>query len=158
MRIDFGGVNRPSKGLLPESWYEAEVRTVQPKQASTGQDYWRVEFEVVAGDHSGTRVFDSLFFTEKAFPRLKLALSAFGLPHEGVVDIAPEDLVGRHACIEVTSKEGTDQKVRNVVTFEGYRPATAARQKQTVPVTPSGRSPGPSRGVKAPPDEEDAPF
>lgn len=159
MKIDFRGVNRSSKELLPDGWYEAEVRTVRPKQASTGPEYWRVEFEVVAGDHSGARVFDSIFFTEKALPRLKVALSSLGLPHEGVVDVAPEDLIGRHACIEVASKEGADQKVRNVVTFEGFRPATTRPQARTASKTPSVRPPersGSTSASAAP--EADVPF
>ena len=84
---------------------------------------------------------------------MKLALSALGLPHEGAVDIAPEDLVGRHALIEVTSKEGTDQKVRNVVTFEGYRAITETPRAET-----GAGSPEPPPTAKAHEPEEDVPF
>ena len=153
MRIDFRGVSRPTKGLLPDGWYKAAVRAVEPKQASSGRDYWRLEFEIVAGDYSGTHVFDNLFFSEKALPRLKLALSALGLPHEGAVDVAPEDLVGRHALIEVTSKEGTDQKVRNVVTFDGYRAIPETPRAGTGP-----RSPELPPSAKAEEPEEHDPF
>ena len=68
MRIDFRGVSQSSKGLLPDGWYEGAVRSVEPKQASSGRDYWRVEFEVVAGDYSGTHVLTISSSPRRHFP------------------------------------------------------------------------------------------
>jgi hypothetical protein len=154
MRIDFRGVNPSQKGLLPDGWYHVEVKSVQPKQASSGLEYWRVEFLVRDGGHAGARVFDNLFFSEKALPRLKIALSGLGLPHDGVVEVVSEDLVGRRAWIEVKSQEGTDRKVRNVVTFGGYKP-----DAQTTPgeSTAGSQVPAGSVQAQASPDEE-VPF
>jgi len=84
---------------------------------------------------------------------LKLALSALGLPHEGLVDIAPEELIDRRCWIEVKSEVGSDQKVRNVITFEGYRASTEPPQARTAP-----GSPEPPRRANAPEAEGDVPF
>ena len=154
MRINFSGVNSAAgNGPIPPGEYLVKVARVKEKQSRDGKAYWNLGLEVLQDAFAGRFVFDKLFFTPQALPRLKIILGALGIAVDGDLDVEPDDLLNRRAFVRVEhdqySKDGAIQQ-GNKVTYDGYRAV-----KEPTPPAPSA-SPSPSQRDQPP--VEGVPF
>ena len=117
--------------ILEPGTYPVRVVDCEMKFADSGKKQWIVRMMVTEGIHTKKRIIDSLFFTEKALPRLRFVLDRFGVTEfganmDGVDDDYPEVLIGREAYCTVTLEEyinrDNQKTTRNKVDFRGYSP------------------------------------
>ncbi|MEX1024570.1 MAG: DUF669 domain-containing protein [Planctomycetota bacterium] len=128
MEVDFSHVSDvESFASVPEGVYVCAIREVREGRTREGDPRWWFRLEVVEGDHAGrTAAWDGLSFSERGMARVKAVLGRLGLQTEGVVELAPEDLVGRSARVELVLEEREDQLsgrrvVRLRVPYLGYQ-------------------------------------
>ncbi|RPH47036.1 MAG: DUF669 domain-containing protein [Planctomycetota bacterium] len=126
--IDFSQV--PDAGEytpIPEGRYLAEVESVEEDVNKNGDDVLKLRLRVIEGEHAGAAIFDRLFFTPRALPRVKAVLKALGIEPSGSIEVTPELLQGRKCVIDVLIEsyqktDGSEGK-SNVVPFAGYHRA-----------------------------------
>lgn len=132
MEYDFSQVDDDEGGrftAVPPGIYEVRVVDVRESPGRNGTPHWGLQLEVCEGDFAGkTAAWDWLIWSERAAPRVKRALRAFGIDTSGTVRLDPHDLVGCRARIEVVVEEREDPRsgkifVRNRVPYDGYEPA-----------------------------------
>jgi len=114
---------------LPEGDYPVMVSDVTTRFTETGDEQWKLDLEVLSGPHQGKIIKDSLFFTEKAFGRVKLVFSRLGIKLTGTMQPEPHQIKGKKAIVTVTieSREHKGQTYKNnKVTFAGYSPYNGA--------------------------------
>lgn len=118
-------------GALPEGKYKCVVEQSTSKLTASGMGYIELKMTVEAGEHAGKNIFDRLFGTEKALPRLKFVCEHFGFNMStGRVKIVPEMFVGKKAIVEVVHEEYEAQdgsmKKRSTIPYAGYERYTNA--------------------------------
>ena len=135
MQYDFSTVaNMVSYASVPEGHYLCRVEELREGLARDGSPRWSLRLEVGEGDHAGrTAAWDSISWSERGIHRVKLVLDSLGVETEGVVEIAPDDLVDLRACVQVVPEEREDplsgrREVRNRVPYDGYVPAERWRE------------------------------
>ena len=135
MQYDFSTVaNMVSYASVPEGHYLCRVEEVREGVARDGSPRWSLRLEVAEGDHAGrTAAWDSITWSERGIHRVKLVLDSLGVETEGVVEIAPDDLVDLRACVQVVPEEREDplsgrRELRNRVPYDGYGPAERWRE------------------------------
>jgi hypothetical protein len=135
MQYDFSTVaNMVSYASVPEGRYLCRVEEVREGVARDGSPRWSLRLEVAEGDHAGrTAAWDSITWSERGIHRVKLVLDSLGVETEGVVEIAPDDLVDLRACVQVVPEEREDplsgrRELRNRVPYDGYVPAERWRE------------------------------
>jgi hypothetical protein len=135
MQYDFSTVaNMVSYASVPEGHYLCRVEEVREGVARDGSPRWSLRLEVAEGDHAGrTAAWDSITWSERGIHRVKLVLDSLGVETEGVVEIAPDDLVDLRACVQVVPEEREDplsgrRELRNRVPYDGYVPAERWRE------------------------------
>lgn len=137
MRVDLRGVPASSGGFepIPDGEYRAKVRSAEEKA-----NHFLLEFEVLDEPFAGRKVVDRLFATEKALPRFRAALTALGVPADGLVEIEPRTLIGREVYLTLEPDSFTDRngvfRRTNKVSFEGYRAVEPAPQRPIMPAPP----------------------
>ena len=149
MRINFSGMKSAAgNGPIPPGEYLARVASVKEKQTRDGKTYWNVALEVLEGDFAGRFVFDNIFFTPQAIPRLKIILDALGIAVDGELEVEPDDLRDRRALVQVErdqySKDGAMQQ-GNKITYDGYR----AVKEQTPPAPSPARAASPATAQRS---------
>ena len=113
---------------IPPGEYEVRIVDVRPGQAKDKSERWTLRLEVATGDYAGrTAAWDSLTWSERGVVRVKHVLAALGYDVDGVVDVQPQDLLGRGARVQVITEEfespATGQRVeRMAVPFRGWTP------------------------------------
>ena len=115
--------DNPKIGPLDDGTYRVEVEKVERKESQAGNEYWKLELRVLEGEFSGRKIRDSLHFTERAYPRLKLILLRLGFVMQDEMEIEPSDLKGRRAKVTVAKESYTydgENRVGNKVTFDGW--------------------------------------
>ncbi|HLA49812.1 MAG TPA: DUF669 domain-containing protein [Thermodesulfovibrionia bacterium] len=132
--VDFPNIpDNENVELVPAGSYIVKVVDVKECVAkSTGNKFWVFVFEIVDGNYKGTILKDTLFFTERAFPRVKLVCSRLGLPVDNAVDLMPSMLIGKGCILTVKveqardadglpkrNREGNEYDI-NIVPFAGY--------------------------------------
>lgn len=127
MKFDFRGVEDvQSYVYVPPGAYVCRVAEVRPGMARDGSVRWSLRMEVAEGDQLGrTAAWDSLTWSDRGVARVKLVLKALGMPTHGVVEIEPQDLVGRRARVTVQPEERENaqtglREVRNRVPYAGF--------------------------------------
>ena len=126
--IDFGQVKDANEySPVPDGRYPVEIESVEEAANKNGDDVLKLRLRVTDGEHAGAAIFDRLFFTERALPRIKLVLRALGISTKGEVDVTPRLLEGRRCLVDVvvdtyTKSDGTDGR-SNAVLFAGYHEA-----------------------------------
>lgn len=90
INLDFNSV--PSREPLAEGVYVFEIKSVEEKVSSAGNDMWLVRFDEV---ESGTAVFDNYVLKSNCLWKLKELLDALGFETSANLDIDPQDLVGQ---------------------------------------------------------------
>lgn len=132
MKIDFRDVDDvQSYVYVPPGAYVCRVAEVRPGLARDGSVRWSLRLEVAEGDQLGrTAAWDSLTWSDRGVARVKLVLKALGLPTHGVVEIEPQDLVGKRAKVTVQPEERENaqtglREVRNRVPYAGFEALAA---------------------------------
>lgn len=109
---------------LADGEYTCMVAKVEDGTTKKGDVMWTLELRVCEGPNMGRKVFDRLFFSEKALPRVKLVYSRFGLKTDGSAMLIPSDLEGRKAIVTVYADSYSDkdgkEKPTNTIPFDGY--------------------------------------
>jgi len=127
VQVNWDEIDEAGSGfeLLPDGTYQVQVMEVVPRDTMSGILQWNLRMAILEGDFQDRLVFDSLFFSPKALPRVKLVFSRMGLPTEGATDLEPGDLVGRTCMVTVTTDHWIDdsgKKIpKNKVPYDGYQ-------------------------------------
>mgnify|MGYP001600207741 CR=1 FL=1 len=114
---------------VPNGTYRARVAEVRVKKARDGSDLWSIRWVVDDGPFAEkTAAWDNLTWSERGIRRVKLVLSRLGFETTGVLEILPEDLVGRCALVTIFAEEFVNpatgaRQVRPRVPFSGYEQA-----------------------------------
>jgi hypothetical protein len=111
-KLNFKGV--PEDTLVPTGSYSARV--VEAWEPADKDDEVKLKFAILApGDFgfAGATVMDTLFLREKALPRVRLILKAFGMEPDAKGDLVidPQALLNKRCTIHVVheSYEGQDR-------------------------------------------------
>ena len=117
MKIDFRTVSdeEVSYELLSEGLHLLKVEKVEEKTSNNGNEFWFITYK----DKEGTKVWDSLFFTEKTLNRVKKCFSNLGLDVSGEADYSADDIVGLYMNAYVKIEDYVDKngnkKQKNVI-------------------------------------------
>lgn len=122
---------------IPDGKYPCRLADIEEARTHSGDEMWRMRFQVAEGPHAGRIVFDNLVFSDAAMKRVKLICSRLGIDVSGELDLEPGMLKGRTCLLTVQTEEYEDNegrpRKRNVVPFAGYErsdgPAKAASQE-----------------------------
>ncbi len=126
MRIDMSEVqDERNYASIPEGVYQLRVGAVRPALARDGSPRWSLKLEVAEGEYAGrVACFDALTWSERGTVRVKLVLAALGFDVSGMVEVEPEDLVGKVAPAQVITERWVDpqgeMEVRNTIPFRGW--------------------------------------
>ena len=107
MKIDFTKVSDEEQTfeLLNEGKHLLKVVKCEEKTSNNGNEFWFITYE----DKDKTKVWDSLFFTEKTLNRVKKCFSNLGLDVEGEFDYTPEDILGLFMNAEIKIEDYVDK-------------------------------------------------
>lgn len=125
-KIDFHDVAEVSDfAPVPDGEYHCQLVDVEQDVTRTGDEMWKLRWQIEGGEHAGRLLFDNLIFSPRALPRVKLICAACGLDVSGEVDLATEMLMNRQAMVTAETEEYEDvngaTKVRNRIPWDGYR-------------------------------------
>ena len=126
--IDFSNVpDLDEYSPVPEDQYLAEIGKAEYDTTRAGDDYLKIRFYIVDGDHAGAAIFDRVYFSKKAMPRLKLLLEALGISTKESIEVTPALLEGRKCLINVVvesyvKSDGSEAKT-NSIPYAGYHKA-----------------------------------
>jgi len=127
MRQDFSEIE-DSHNLIsvPPGRYLCEIVDTRVSAARDGSPRWGMHWKVKGGELAGkTAAWDNLNWSERGLPRVKQILRVLGFETGGVLDLEPDDLVGRAAVVQVEREiyepEGSDRRIeRLAVPYDGY--------------------------------------
>ncbi len=111
---------------IPAGQYPCILVDARLHVARDGSPRWGVHWKVLSGVLAGkTAAWDNLTWSERGLPRVKQVLSILGFDVSGVLELEPQDLVGRKALVRVFEEayedELTGQRVeRLTVPYNGY--------------------------------------
>jgi hypothetical protein len=126
--IDFDGSDDVSDFVtIPSGTYVCRVADVRTGTTRIGDERWGLRLVVAQSPHAGKQAaWDSLVFSNRGRARARYVFLALGLPAKGRVQVAPDDLLGHLAMVEVRPVElpmGDGSIVRrNEVPYDGWRP------------------------------------
>jgi hypothetical protein len=127
MRIDFSRVEDVEAfASVPEGAYRVKVAEVRTSTTRDGDPLWGLRLEVVDGLYAGRiAAWDNLAWSERGLRRVKHVLEHFGFDVSGDLELAPEDLDGLEALVQVQHEEREDpitgtRQVRSSVPYLGY--------------------------------------
>ncbi|MHC4262207.1 MAG: DUF669 domain-containing protein [Planctomycetota bacterium] len=131
MELDFSRIEDVEDFLaVPPGEYDCRVVEVREGWTRQGDSRWSLRLEVAEGEYAGkAAAWDFLSFGERGVRRAQAVLSAFGFQTAGKLELEPDDLVGRTACVRVIAEERVDaltgaRQVRPRVPYDGYSPAS----------------------------------
>ena len=127
-KIDFSTIDDVNDfSPLPEGEYLCRLTDIEETTTRQDDDQWKLRFVVEAGEYSGRYIFDNLFFSPKALPRVKLICSRLGVDVAGELDLRPEHLIDKSCRVKVIVAEYQNEegntKLRNKVPYAGYESA-----------------------------------
>ncbi len=102
IRVDLTGVEETAFSIVPPGNYEAVVAQVDEKEGPKGPYLeWQLKLVETLGMNS---VWFRTSFSPQSLWNLKRSLRVLGMPHDGVVQFSPNDVVGRR-CVAVIENE-----------------------------------------------------
>lgn len=124
MKVNWDEVPDSQSYIVPAGTYKMKVEEVSEQYTDNGVEFWTLQLKVVHGPQQGKVVFDRIFFSQRALPRVKHVCKELGLSVKGEIELKPQMLVGRTAMVKVTETTYTDrngnEKPKNDVPFDGY--------------------------------------
>ena len=129
-KIDFSHIDDVQDfSPLPDGEDPCRLSEIEEASTHSGDEMWKLKFEVVDGEYTGRYIFDNLVFSDAALKRVKLVCSRLGMDVSGEIDLTPSLLEGRTCLISTEIEEYEDNegrtKRRNTVPFAGYERADA---------------------------------
>jgi hypothetical protein len=150
MRFDFSNVDEVQSYVsIPPGRHPCRVTEVRPGSARDGSARWTFRLEVVGGVHHGrTAAWDSLTWSDRGVARVRHVLKGLGVPTQGVVEIEPQDLVGRRALVQIQLEERENpqtgrREMRTRVPYAGYDPIESGDSAADLDQESSESSPQP---------------
>jgi len=134
MKIDFRTISdeEVSYELLSEGLHLLKVVKVEEKTSNNGNEFWFITYQ----DKEGTKVWDSLFFTEKTLNRVKKCFSNLGLDVSGEADYLADDIVGLYMNAYVQIEDYVDKngnkKQKNTINLWQSEKYQAPAKKEPV--------------------------
>ena len=145
MRYNVGGQEDLADFVtVPAGTYLCKVAEVRTGMTRHGDERWAFRLVVAEGEYVGRfAAWDGLVFSERAKPRLRKILRAFGLPCEGEVDLEPDQLEDKCAFVQIEASEFQDPASgevsrRNQVPYNGF--LETAPERECLPCVPSSRA------------------
>lgn len=126
MQVDFSEIQDvESYVTVPAGVYVCRVAEIREGATRDGHPRWAMRLEVADGDYAGrTAGWDGLSWTDRGLPRVKGILARFGFDVSGMLDLRPDDLIGRRARVQFiteTREDATGKQVARLrVPFLGY--------------------------------------
>jgi hypothetical protein len=172
MKFDFTNVDDVQSFVsVPPGRHVCRVTEVRPGVARDGSTRWTFRLEVVGGVHHGrTAAWDSLTWSDRGVARVRHVLKGLGVSTQGVVEIEPQDLVGRRAEVQVQLEERENpqtgrREMRTRVPYAGYEPiddghaddASSHAQSDAAPSIDAHETRSPRSAPFAPQMDEDGP-
>ena len=123
--INFSAVrDLDEHSLLPPDRYPVEIERAEEETSRHGTNSIKTLLRVTEGEYAGAVIFDRLYETEKALPRVKHLLKALGIPTDESLEVTPELLVGRKCLVDVyvdsfTRNDGSEAQ-SNAIPYVGY--------------------------------------
>lgn len=108
-KIDFSGVETFSRA--PEGTHIVKVATVEETTFQSGNEGFKVAFELTKGAGKGARVYENFPLQETALWKLKSLLVAIGMKADGRVTLDTDKLIGKTLELDVYHEE-YDGKMR----------------------------------------------
>lgn len=109
--VDMEGVESGGR-KVDDGDYTAVVHKVEQKESKEGNEMLVVQWKITSKSSKGSIVYDNVSLLPQALWRLKTILECIGeeVP-DGVLELDPDDLVGKEARIEITNEkyEGKDR-------------------------------------------------
>ncbi|MFH1680734.1 MAG: DUF669 domain-containing protein [Candidatus Eisenbacteria bacterium] len=127
-RIDFRQVaNVDEYAPVPQGQYLVEIEEAEEDTTRNGDERITLRLRVLDGEHAGAAIFDRIYFSPRALPRLKHLLGAVGVDTDQDLEVGPELLKGKRCLVDVTVEsyvktDGSEGKA-NAVPFAGYHAA-----------------------------------
>src|SRR5690606_3749400 len=155
MNVNFDGSEEITDyASIPAGTYLCAVTEIRERLTSSKDPMWAIRLTVAEGEFTGrTAAWDNLVFSPKALNRVKTIFAAMGLPHDGRVEVEPDDLLERRMLVQIRpaeylSSSGTMVR-RNEVPYGGYRPLEEQDGNAAANGGGPDRSPAPSTTRKA---------
>lgn len=102
-KIDFSGVETYERA--PEGIHVAKIVTVEETTFQSGNDGFKVAFEITKGAGKGCRVYENYPLTDTALWKLKTLLEAIKIKCDGRIMLDTDKMVGKLCEIEVSHEE-----------------------------------------------------
>lgn len=118
-----------SVASVPAGRYLCVCQEARERRRDDGTELWSLCWRVTSGPFAGRiAAWDSIAFTERALPRVKLLMKALGFSVGGTLQVDSQDIVGRMAWVTVRLEDYGDpatQVHRQVtkVPYAGYESA-----------------------------------
>jgi hypothetical protein len=121
---------------IPEGSYLAHCIESVSKTAKSGKVYINLTFDMDT-EVGARRVWDKLFFTEKAYPRLEKACKAMGvdLPDGRIFD---QEFVGKTVILDLIIEKTPAGGLTNKVAYHGYHKKPDELTLNTAPLRADG--------------------
>jgi hypothetical protein len=118
MQVDFSDVQDVENYLsVPEGTYLCRIAEVRQGVTRDGNPRWSLRLEVAEGDYAGkTAAWDGLNWTERGMPRVKKVLARLGFDVSGILDLQPDELVGRRVQAQLLPEEREDRETGRRIT------------------------------------------
>ena len=125
--IDFTKVEEAKESnLVLNGKYLTMIEKIEEGKAQTGTPYWAINYKIVCGKFTGKTVKDKLYFTEKAYGRVKKFFSALGHDVSGKFNCSIDKALNHQIMInveqEVFEKEDGTKGITCRPTFAGFYP------------------------------------
>lgn len=143
---DMSGVDAQSFDLVPVGEYVAVIRNASETTSKVkGTPGISVDFQIVGGAQANRYVWDTLWITQKALPRLRGCLETVGISiPAGAFNLDPASLIGKVVRIVVRHEQSGDYDPKAIV--KAWKPADAAAREATATLPPTGTVPGAAMG------------
>ena len=124
-KVDFKNVSEIADfAPIPDGEYLCRLADIETDRTRSGDEMWKLRWQVEGGEHDGRLLFDNMVFSAKAMSRVKLICSSCGLDVSGEIDLDPPMLLDKRALISTYQEEYEDDKgqskVQNRIPFDGY--------------------------------------
>lgn len=125
-RVNFKEVDENQQfTVIPEGDYVAEIKKVEETKTKKDDDMWKVQFQILEGDHKGSNVFSFFVFNEGGYGNIKkLYKEIGGFDLAKTHNCVPSDIEGEKVIISVTITEYTNKegnKVKsNSIAYGGF--------------------------------------
>ncbi len=106
-KIDFSGVETFQKA--PEGTHVVKVATMEEVSFQSGNDGFKVAFELIKGSAKGARVYENFPLADNSLWKLKSLLEAVKIKCDGRIMLDTDKVVGKTLEIDVTHEEYNGQ-------------------------------------------------